>query len=61
MEKTVAKFRLDDPEALARDLAYWRGRSAEERLSAVEILRRQVYGDTERLQRVARVAQRPSG
>jgi hypothetical protein len=61
MEKTVAKFWLNDPEAIARDLEYWRGRTAEERLSAVEILRRQMYGDTQSLQRVARVAQQSPG
>jgi hypothetical protein len=46
---------------------YWVGRSEEERLSAVEILRRQLgklksgtgYGSSQRLRRVLRVVQRP--
>ena len=42
------------------DLDYWLGRSEEERLSAVEILRRQVYEHTPRLQRIARVIQQKS-
>jgi hypothetical protein len=40
------------------DLDYWMGRPAEERVAAVDLLRRQHYGSTTRLQRVARVVQR---
>ena len=61
IEKTVAKYRLDDEAATTRDLAFWRSRTAEERLSAVEILRRQVYGNSERFQRVFCVTQREAG
>ena len=37
------------------DLEYWLSRSPEERISAVEFLRRQYYGNTARLQRSARI------
>lgn len=36
IQKTVGRFPLHDPEASRGDLAYWRGRTAEERLSTVE-------------------------
>ncbi len=39
------------------NLAYWSEKTPEERLEAVELLRRQYYGDTTGLQRVARVAE----
>lgn len=57
IKKTISKHPLDDPDAAARDLGYWLSRTPEERLSAVEILRRQYFGDTGRLQRTARVVQ----
>ena len=37
------------------DLEYWLSRPPEERLEAVEFLRRQVYGSSARLQRVVRI------
>lgn len=40
------------------DLKYWLGKSTEERVAAVDYLRRQFHGNTGRLQRVARVIQR---
>jgi hypothetical protein len=42
-----------------RTLAYWRGRPAEERIAAVEFLRRQFIGPGARLQRVLRITERP--
>jgi hypothetical protein len=54
-KKVVKKTRLGDSNDAARDLEYWLSRPVAERFSAVEILRRQVYGDSERLQRVVRV------
>jgi hypothetical protein len=56
IKKVVKKTTLADSNDVARDLEYWLSRTAAERFSAVEILRRQVYGDSERLQRVVRVA-----
>lgn len=41
-----------------RDLDYWLSRPAEERVAAVDFLRRQHHGDTAGLQRVAGVVQR---
>ena len=40
------------------DLAYWLSRSEEDRISAVEILRRQQHGNTARLQSSVAVVQR---
>jgi hypothetical protein len=57
MKKVVTKRKLEDSSHLD-DLAYWLNRSSEERVSAVEILRRQHYGSSERLQRVSRVVER---
>ena len=59
MEKTVGKYRLTDPSVRLKDLAYWLGKSPAERIPAVQFLRRQQYGTGARLQRVARVIQRP--
>jgi hypothetical protein len=56
IKKVVNKTKLDDSNGAARDLEYWLSRPVAERFSAVEILRRQVYGDSERLQRVIRVS-----
>jgi hypothetical protein len=55
IRKTVQKHRLDRDSEIRKNLEYWLSRTPEERLSAVEILRRQVYGDSQGLQRVVRV------
>jgi hypothetical protein len=57
MRKVVSKRKLKDNSQL-EDLEYWLNRPHEERISAVEILRRQFYGSSERLQRVSRVVER---
>ena len=56
IKKVVRKTKLAESNDVSSDLEYWLSRTAAERFSAVEILRRQVYGDSERLQRVVRVA-----
>ena len=56
IKKVVNKTTLADSNDSAKDLEYWLSRPVAERFSAVEILRRQVYGDSERLQRVIRVS-----
>jgi len=61
IKKVVTRRALDDPSAAAADLAYWLSRPPEERIEALERLRRQFYGNSARLQRVARVIQRSSG
>jgi len=58
--KVVTKVALRDPAGSQTDLAYWLKRTPEERVSAVEQLRRQTHGSSARLQRVARVIQRSS-
>jgi hypothetical protein len=57
MEKVINKRSLEDTSP-SDDLAWWLGRTPEERIEAVEILRRQNHGNTERLQRVARIIER---
>jgi hypothetical protein len=54
IERVVSKHAIDEDTAKC-DLAYWLSRTPEERISAVEILRRQYYEGSPRLQRVARV------
>lgn len=39
------------------DLKYWLGKTPDERIGAVEILRKQYHGNTQGLQRVYRVVQ----
>ena len=58
IRKTVQKHRLDKDFEIKQNLEYWLSRPPEERLAAVEFLRRQVYGDLPRLQRVVRVIKR---
>jgi hypothetical protein len=58
MQKIIKKLDLRNSDAAKNDLEFWLSRPPEERVSAVEILRRQYYGNTARLQRVVRVFQR---
>ena len=58
MERVVYKTHLHDPTAASRDLAYWLSRPLAERIAAVETLRERVYGNSQRLQRIARIVQR---
>ena len=58
MIKKVVKKKKMDESSSADDLSFWLSRTAEERISAVEILRRQHYGSSERLQRVSRIVER---
>jgi hypothetical protein len=57
IEKVIAIRKIGESTVL-EDLAYWKNRTPEERISAVEILRRQYYGSSERLQRVCRIIER---
>ena len=61
IKKVVKKRKLGEYSEIEEDLAYWLSKTPEERVSAVEILRRQRHGDSARLQRVARVIQRSQG
>ena len=58
IKKVVCKSNLNGLQSAKDDLSYWLSRPAEERVAAVDYLRRQYYGSTERLQGVARVIQR---
>jgi hypothetical protein len=61
IQKIVKKSRIDELSSIREDLAYWLSKSHEERISAVEYLRKQYHGNTARLQRAARVIQRTQG
>ena len=62
MDRTAVKlYHMDEYDEAKEDLRYWLIRPPEERLDAVDELRRQVYGDSQRLQRVARVIQQAQG
>lgn len=58
IKRVISKRKKTDDGSLADDLAYWQKQSPEDRISAVEILRRQYYGGSERLQRFSRVIKR---
>jgi hypothetical protein len=58
MDKVINVKNLSDLKP-SNDLSWWLSRPPEERIEAVEILRRQYHGNTERLQRVARIIERP--
>ncbi len=57
IKKVLTKRSLDDSSSVEDDLAYWSGKEPEERVEAVDYLRRQYNGSTSRLQRTAQVIQ----
>ena len=57
--KVVTRLTLREASRPASDLAFWMSKPPEERVAAVDLLRRLFYGDSVRLQRSARVIQRP--
>ena len=61
IKKIVAKHRMDNFSEVRQNLQYWLAKSPQERLAAVDFLRSQIYGNTERLQRVVRVIHRSQG
>ncbi len=58
IEAVVNKYDLNSISEKKQNLEYWLLQSGEERVSAVDYLRKQVYGDSVRLQRVVKVIQR---
>ncbi len=58
IKKEARKGSLEELQSAKEDLAYWLSRPAEERVAAVDHLRRRHYGSGKRLRRVARVVQR---
>jgi hypothetical protein len=61
IRKVVNKLTLKDSSSVKRELAYWLSKPAKERIAAVENLRRQMNGSSERLQRTVSVIQRTQG
>ena len=61
IQKVVTKRNLYDSSSIKEDLAFWLKKTHEERVAAVDYLRRQYHGSTARLQRSARVIQRAQG
>ena len=65
MKKLVRIYNMRTPEEVEASRQWWSGRSAEERLDAVEVLRRQFgklppgdnYDGSQRLRRVLRIVQ----
>jgi hypothetical protein len=57
IQKIVKKRDLNDCSSIKDDLAFWLNKPPEERLSAVDYLRKQHHGNTARLQRTARIIQ----
>jgi len=58
IKKVVAKSNLKDSSSIKADLEYWLSKPPEERVAAVDYLRRQYNDGGERLQRSVRVIQR---
>jgi len=59
ISKTVKVRDLKDDSPIKEDLLYWLSKPPEERVAAVDYLRRQYHGNTARLQRSIKVIQRP--
>jgi hypothetical protein len=59
IKKIISKFSLSQWHKGKDDLQYWLSKSSEERIAAVEFLRKQYYGDSAGLQRTVRVIKRP--
>jgi hypothetical protein len=58
MEKVVTKCSLGNWSKIKDDLNYWLSKTPQERIAAVEQLRRQHYGNPAGIQRTARVVKR---
>lgn len=61
IEKVVRRGDLSNFSEIQENLTYWLSKTPEERVAAVEHLRRQLHGSSTRLQRIARVVQRSQG
>jgi hypothetical protein len=59
MDRTT--FRVASFDDGSADLEYWLSRPPEERIAAVEMLRRMYHGNLPRLQRVFRIVDRREG
>ena len=61
IQKIVKKAGMNEFSSIKEDLSYWLSRPSEERVAAVDYLRRQYNGNTARLQRFARIIQLKQG
>jgi hypothetical protein len=61
IERVVKKSDLGRHSSIKEDLAYWLSKTPEDRIGAIEFLRRQYHGSSARLQRSARVIQQTRG
>jgi hypothetical protein len=61
IRKVVNKVSLKDSSCVKKELAYWLSKTADERIAAVETLRSQRDGNSERLQRTVRVIKQAQG
>ena len=59
IEKVVKKYKLNEYSEIKENLDYWLSKSPEERVEAVEKIRKWTHGTSARLQRVARVVKLP--
>ena len=57
IRKIVKKANLDKFSSIEEDLIFWLSKPPEERVAAVDLLRKQYNGNSARLQRSARVIQ----
>jgi len=57
IKKVIHKSTFQNLQYAKDDLAYWLSRPAEERVAAVDYLRKQYFGTMGRLKRVVRVVQ----
>lgn len=60
IQKVVEKHHLQERVATQNDVAYWLSQTPNDRVATVYYLFKQYYGDSARLQRVARIVQRAS-
>ena len=58
IKKIVKKIDMKNDDSIKEDLKYWLEKDPSERIFAVEYLRRQFHGNSDRLQRIAKVTQR---
>ena len=57
----VRKGDMEPGFEIRQNLEYWLSKTPQERLEAVDLLRKQLYGNSVRLQRTVRVVQRQQG
>jgi hypothetical protein len=61
IQKIVKKAGMNEFSSIKENLTYWLSKPSEERVAAVDFLRRQYNGNTARLQRSARIIQLKQG